>query len=78
MDFLGAGPRAGQALILCAKAKALLHGRYAVTMEDLKALVFPVLGHRIVLSFQAEMDGVNLEQVIRYVLDSTDRPKLRI
>lgn len=74
----GAGPRAGQALILCAKAKALLHGRYAVTMEDLKALVFPVLGHRIVLSFQAEMDGVNLEQVIRYVLDSTDRPKLRI
>ena len=50
----GAGPRAGQALILTAKARALLKGRYSVLMEDLHAMASPVLRHRILLNFKAE------------------------
>jgi len=50
----GAGPRAGQALLLGAKARALLEGRSAVSLEDIKAVALPVLRHRILLNFQAE------------------------
>ena len=54
----GAGPRAGQALILASKARALLAGRFAVTLEDLRALAAPVLRHRILLNFEAESENV--------------------
>ena len=53
----GAGPRAGQALVLASKARALLHGRLAATREDVAALAAPVLRHRLLLSFAAEADG---------------------
>jgi MoxR-like ATPase len=59
----GAGPRAGQALILTAKARALLKGRYAVLMEDLHAMATPVLRHRILLNFKAEAEGITSDQV---------------
>ncbi|HST91087.1 MAG TPA: MoxR family ATPase, partial [Brevundimonas sp.] len=52
----GAGPRAGQALVLASKARALLHGRLAATREDVAALAAPVLRHRILLSFAAEAE----------------------
>src|SRR5262249_31226561 len=52
----GAGPRAGQSLVLSAKARALLASRFAVTMADIHALATPVLRHRILLNFEAEAD----------------------
>lgn len=64
----GAGPRASQALILGAKARCLLDGRFAVSMEDLRAVAKPILRHRIVLSFQAEAEGVRVDAVTEKLL----------
>ena len=60
----GAGPRAGQALILCAKARALLHGRLAATRDDIAALAAPVMRHRLLLSFAAEAEGRSADDVV--------------
>src|SRR2546426_7810959 len=57
----GAGPRAGQALILGAKARALLDGRPAAAPDDIRAVALPVLRHRLVLNFQAEADGIDAD-----------------
>lgn len=65
----GAGPRASQSLILGGKARAILNGRYTVSVEDIQTLLFPVLRHRIVLSFHAEAEGINVEQVIQKLLE---------
>ena len=54
----GAGPRAGQALVLGAKARALLNGRSVASLDDVRAVALPVLRHRVLLNFQAEADGV--------------------
>ena len=59
----GAGPRAGQSLILAAKARALLSGRFAVTPADLRALAAPVLRHRLLLSYEAESENVRPDDV---------------
>ena len=59
----GAGPRAGQALILTAKARALLAGRFAVSLDDLRALVPPVLRHRILLNFKGQAEGMSSDAV---------------
>jgi MoxR-like ATPase len=67
----GAGPRATQFLILGAKARALVHGRPHVAIEDITALAKPVLRHRIVVNFAAESDGVTTDQVIEKLLDVT-------
>ena len=53
----GAGPRAGQSLLLGAKARALLDGRTVVAFEDIEAVASPVLRHRVLVNFQAEADG---------------------
>jgi len=66
----GAGPRAGQALILGAKARALLHGRSVAAPEDVRAVALPVLRHRILLNFQAEADGVDADQIVGRLLES--------
>jgi MoxR-like ATPase len=66
----GAGPRAGQALLLGAKARALLEGRSAVSLEDIKAVALPVLRHRILLNFQAEADGIDADHVVRRLLET--------
>ena len=60
----GAGPRAAQHLVLAAKAKALLDGRYAVRGADVQALARPALQHRLVRNFHAEADGVSTAQII--------------
>lgn len=60
----GPGPRAAQALMLTARARALLDGRLAPSVEDVAALARPVLGHRMALSFAARAEGAELEQVI--------------
>ena len=64
----GAGPRAGQALILCAKARALLHGRFAATLEDVQALAPAVLRHRVLLNFNAEAENLTPDDAVRELL----------
>jgi MoxR-like ATPase len=66
----GAGPRAGQALLLGAKAMALMDGRSVPAPEDIRAVALPVLRHRLVLNFQAEADGVDPDQVIGRLLEA--------
>ena len=70
----GAGPRAGQGLILASKARALLGGRYAVIEEDLQHSARPVLRHRLLLNFHAQADGVDSDDVVDQVLDGVPRP----
>jgi len=70
----GAGPRAGQALVLAAKARALLHGRLAATREDVRALAAPVLRHRLLLSFAAEAEARSTDDVVALLLDSVPFP----
>ncbi len=70
----GAGPRAGQALILAAKARALLQGRLAVTLDDLTALLAPVLRHRIVLGFEAQAEGIGADDLIARLLADVPAP----
>jgi MoxR-like ATPase len=67
----GAGPRAGQAMILTAKASALLRGNFSVTMEDIKNVAFPVLRHRILMNFKAEAEGVTPDQVTEKIIEAT-------
>ncbi len=64
----GAGPRAGQSLVLAAKARALLHGRLAATREDVVALAAPVMRHRLLLSFAAEAEQKSADDVIAALL----------
>ncbi|MDZ4348838.1 MAG: MoxR family ATPase [Xanthomonadaceae bacterium] len=66
----GAGPRAGQSLVLAGKARALLHGRFAVTREDVRALALPVLRHRLLLSFQAEAEQRHPDEVVLALLEA--------
>jgi MoxR-like ATPase len=66
----GAGPRAGQALLLAGKARAVLHGRPAVSLEDVRAVAPPVLRHRVLVNFQAEADGIDAEAVVARLLDA--------
>lgn len=66
----GAGPRAGQALILTAKANALLSGRFAVTQEDINAMINPVLRHRLLPNFQAEAEEINTDKIIDKLVET--------
>jgi MoxR-like ATPase len=70
----GAGLRAGQALILAGKARALLQGRSHVTPDDVKALAVPVLRHRILPNFKAEAEGVDADQVVEKLLETVPVP----
>lgn len=70
----GAGPRAGQALILTAKARALFQGRFSVTLEDIQTLAYPVLRHRILLNFKAEADQITGDAVTAELIKHIVRP----
>ncbi|NER15884.1 AAA family ATPase [Spongiivirga citrea] len=65
----GAGPRAGQAMILTAKARALAQGRLSVTLDDLKHVAFPVLRHRVIINFRAESEGITADDVTQELLN---------
>ncbi|TAJ91702.1 MAG: MoxR family ATPase [Gammaproteobacteria bacterium] len=65
----GASVRATMFLILAAKSRALLEGRYHVNEEDLRALLLPVLRHRVLPNYYAESDGVSVDDVLRGLLD---------
>jgi MoxR-like ATPase len=65
----GAGPRAGIYLILAAKARAILHGRYHATTTDVREVALPVLRHRVLTTFNAESAGVSSDDVIKLLLE---------
>jgi len=67
----GSSPRGVQGLILSAKIRALLDSRYNVSFEDIRASVYPVLRHRIILNFEAEADGLTADSIVREVLEKT-------
>jgi MoxR-like ATPase len=69
----GAGPRACQQWILGGKVRAILQGRFHVTLDDVTALALPVLRHRIVPTFNAEAEGVTVDEIIGKILDATPR-----
>ena len=60
----GAGPRAGQFLIMGAKCHALIHGKYSPDIDDVKAVAYDVLRHRVVKNYKAEAEGMSIEQII--------------
>jgi MoxR-like ATPase len=64
----GAGPRAGQFLLLAAKARAAMAGRYTPSEQDLQAVVSPVLRHRLRLTYSAEAEGITVDEIINRLL----------
>ena len=70
----GSGPRAGQSLVMCAKAHALMRGRFAVTMDDIRFVAHAVLRHRILLNFQAEASGITTEDIINSLFEQVKQP----
>jgi MoxR-like ATPase len=69
----GAGPRATQYLVLGAKARAVLHGRYYVSCEDIRAVAVPVLRHRIITNFNAEAKGIKSDDIVRRLAEMIPR-----
>jgi MoxR-like ATPase len=67
----GAGPRASQYLVLAGKARALLQGRTYVATEDIRAVAYPVLRHRLLTNFNAEADGIKSDEIIRRLIEGT-------
>jgi len=70
----GSGPRAGQSMVMCAKAHALLRGHFAVTMDDIRFVAHAVLRHRILLNFQAEASGITTENIIDNLFEHVTMP----
>lgn len=68
----GAGPRASQFLVLGAKCHAAIHGKYSADIEDVKAVVEPILRHRIVRNYKAEAEGYSIEDIISAIVDSVN------
>jgi MoxR-like ATPase len=71
----GASVRAAQFLVLSAKARALMKGRYHVSYEDVRALYTPVLRHRILLNFHAESDKLRQDEILKRVLEWKPAPR---
>jgi MoxR-like ATPase len=71
----GAGPRACQYLILGGKARAILNGRLHVTTEDIRAVAFPVLRHRLVTTFHADAEGITTDDIIKKLLQTIPLPQ---
>jgi MoxR-like ATPase len=71
----GAGPRACQYLVLGGKARAILHGRLHVTTDDIRAVAFPVLRHRLVTTFNADAENITTDDIIRKLLKAVPLPQ---
>lgn len=70
----GAGPRASQYLILGAKTRAIMHGRYTVTGDDIREVAKPILRHRIITNFNAEADGIDSTKIISELIKTVKEP----
>jgi MoxR-like ATPase len=68
----GSSPRGAQALVLGGKVRALSEGRYNVSVEDLRAVALPALRHRIILNFEGEAEGIDVDQLIGQVVESAE------
>jgi MoxR-like ATPase len=68
--YLGASPRAALNLLKCARARAVLEGRHYFTHEDVQAIAYPVLGHRLILRHEAEIEGKRISDVVRDILEA--------
>jgi MoxR-like ATPase len=73
----GAGPRACQNLVLAGKVRAVLRGRFHVTIDDVEALAPPVLRHRIVPTFNAEAEGIKIDEIIARIVKAVPRTEAR-
>ncbi len=71
----GAGLRGSQALILGAKARALMHGRFHVSVKDIQALAGPILRHRIMTNFYAESERINSDAIVQRLIEHVPVPK---
>jgi MoxR-like ATPase len=71
----GAGPRAGQALVLSGKARALLRGRLHVSPDDLRAVAHPVFRHRLLPTFRAEAEGLDVDSLVERLVSSVPGPR---
>jgi len=69
----GAGPRASLYMVMGGKARAILNGRYYVSCEDIQAVAYPVMRHRIITNFNAEAEGVTTDQIIAKLIETTPR-----
>ncbi|WP_442509829.1 AAA family ATPase [Novipirellula sp. SH528] len=74
----GPGPRASQQLVLASKARALLHGRPSVAIEDVQALALPVLRHRVVPTFAAEADGITVDDLILRMIREASKKTTKV
>ncbi len=72
----GAGPRAGQYLILGAKARAILKGRYNASIEDVKSVAASVLRHRVLTNFHAEAEGIDPDAVVEQLVETVQEPSI--
>lgn len=72
----GAGPRASIALVRCARVEAVLNGRDFVLPDDIKTIMKPVLRHRIILSADAEIDGMTPDDILQLLLDKVEAPRV--
>src|SRR5882762_3058254 len=68
----GASPRGAQALILGAKVRALAEGRYNVSLDDLKALAAPALRHRVILNFEGEAEGIDVDTLVSQIIENVE------
>jgi MoxR-like ATPase len=68
---VGASPRAAQAIILAAKVRAMLEGRYNVSFQDIKDVAVPAMRHRIILNFEGEAEGMTTDMVLEKVIAET-------
>jgi MoxR-like ATPase len=71
----GAGSRAGQCLLLAAKAHVLLHGRFSVSCADIREHALPILRHRLFRNFSAASDGVTTDDIVRKILEHVREPQ---
>jgi MoxR-like ATPase len=72
----GAGPRAGQNLILGGKAMAAMDGRFSVSLDDIRRVAIPVLRHRISTNFQAQAEGQNTDSLVRRLIAEIREPEV--
>jgi MoxR-like ATPase len=71
----GGSPRGAQAMLLAAKIKAMLDGRFAVAIDDVRAVAVPALRHRVMLNFEGEAEGVSTDSVLAEILEKTPETK---
>jgi len=74
----GSSPRGAQALVLGAKVRALIDGRFHASINDVQQMALPVLRHRLILNFEAEADRVDAEVIVKKIIESTPSEPVKV